>query len=426
MIKINNKSRFNTLLFVLSPILSVYSTGITGFGIGDLALGLIILTTLISKKKNTVSTTLSKCDTELVAFVFYAVVVSMGNLIVNGYSISDVAKRNLVMFFYVTVIIVLMYDGVLDKEYAIKYYSWSAIVCSVVIFIQVFSHYLLGYNTFFLIPNLIYNQSTLANYSMYTSHYNYMYSYSFRPTSIFLEPSHFSLYVAPYLGITLNTKDLKNKQLFVALFLSIAIVFSTSLTGYLLVGICWLIFIYHSFSNGKIKKKHLVIIFISLIIIIIFIMSSDYYTVLKARLSGINNGQRSSTNERLVKGFDFIKQLEPIECFFGIGCGSYNSYVSQNTFLDNMFQNEYMNSISYIFVSTGFIGSFLFIMYSKALWNTLNNNKFILLLLLAMYISGSVLFSSWDVFLLVFGLLLSKSSLIDSKDGRMNNLNKVL
>ena len=414
--KANNKQRLVSLLFVLAPILNVYATGISGLGVGD-ATFLVLLGFLVLNR-GVLSFTIHtiRIDKSLIVFAAYAIVSTMMNVIINHYSFNDALVRLIVMIFYITIIVVLSSNGVIDIKYACRIYLVSATVCSIGVLLQVIYHYSFGNNLFLLIPFLNFNQSTLPNYNILSRFYNYMYTFSFRPTSFFLEPSHFSLYVTGALAVLLNnnfTEMTERRKMINAAIISIAMLLSASGTGYLLLAVCWLNYTLRFFKQSKINSKQFFLFIIALSVVLYIAFTNEYYDVLVNRIGSINNGTDSSINVRVLKGFYFLKELNPIEWLFGIGCGNYNSYVQVHNLLDTMFEHEYMNSVSYVLVSTGLVGMILFAIYLHRIFKLLHkkNNHIFIFAVLAMYFTGSVAFSWHDSLPLVLSIVLSNNEL---------------
>ena len=340
-VRVNNK--LITALLVLMPILNVYATPISGFGVGDLVC-LPLLVYVLFFKRTSKNTVVQSILTPLIVYFAYAVIISLFNLLLNDYSMRDVFIRLLVDLFYFVTVERCVTNRVINADHAYKIYVRVALIVSVLLFIQVIAHYVLGRNVFFLIPFLNYNQSTLATYEAYVNVYEYMYSYQFRPTSVFLEPSHFALYVSPCVAFVLNKVNVGRKDFIFAFLMTAAVLLSTSGTGYLIVFIVWASYIFKVIKSNRIKLWMLALGGIACVTGVVFVLNNDYIPVLISRITSINDGSESSINVRLLKGFHFAQNLNPLEQLFGIGCGSYDSYINSHPSLGSAYSYEYMNS----------------------------------------------------------------------------------
>lgn len=415
---INSRKRGNilTALLVLMPILNVYGTAISGLGMGDILCVPLMIYSLFFCPKNK-TTGINNTLALLALYYFYALVITLMNLLLNDYAVRDAFIRLLVYLFYIVVIFAFTSKRVVNAEYAYNFYLRVTLIISCIVFIQVLAFYLFNKNTYFLIPFLRYNQSTLADYETYVSAYNYMYRYHFRPTAVFLEPSHLALYISPCIFFILNKEQHTKKDFFYALLITGAVLLSTSGTGYLLVFVAWITFIFRIIKNNRIQLWILGLVALLAITVIIFVCNSDYIPVLIFRLQSIGNGSGSSINVRLLKGFNFIRKLKPLEQLFGIGCGTYDSYINTHSIIGKEFLYEYMNSVSEILVSTGILGFLIFVRYLMSLRRYMKkaNYQVMLYFIFCVYLTGSISFSWYDSLPIIIMVVLTDNCLLNTK-----------
>lgn len=415
---INAKKRGNilTALFVLMPILNVYGTGISGLGMGDILCVPLMMYIFFFCPKNKTSG-INNTLILLVLYYLYAVVISLTNLLLNDYAVRDVFIRLLVNLFYIVVIFAFTSKKVINADYAYKFYLRVSLIISCIVFIQALMFYLFDKNVYFLIPFLKYNQSTLANYETYVSTYNNMYLYQFRPTAVFLEPSHLALYISPCVFFILNKKQHTKKDFIYAFLITGAVLFSTSGTGYLLVFVVWIAYLFRIITSNEIKPQMLAFIMFFAVAVIIFVCTSDYIPVLISRLQSIGDGSASSINVRLLKGFHFAQHLNPFEKLFGIGCGTYDSYINTHSIIGEEFLYEYMNSVSEVIVSVGILGFLIFTAYLLLLRRYFKkaNYQLMFYFIFLMYLTGSVSFSWYDCLPIVMTVALTDNHLLKVK-----------
>lgn len=415
---INKRKRGNilTALLVLMPILNVYGTAISGLGMGDLfCVPLMMYSVFFCPTKKNYG--INNALVLLALYYFYALVITLVNLLLNDYAVRDAFVRLLVYLFYIVAIFAFTSKKIVNADYAYKFYLRITLIISCIVFIQVLAFYLFDKNIYFLIPFLRYNQSTLADYETYVSTYNHMYRYYFRPTAVFLEPSHLALYISPCLFFILNKEQYVKKDFIYAFLITGAVLCSTSGTGYLLVFVAWITYIFRIIKNNRMRSWILAFVILLAITVIIFVCNSDYTPVLIFRIQSIGNGSGSSINVRLLKGFSFIQKLKPLEQILGIGCGTYDSYINAHSIIGKEFLYEYMNSVSEVLVSTGVVGFFIFTGYLISLKRYLKkaNYQRMLYFILCVYLTGSVSFSWYDCLPIIMTVVMTDNCLLNTK-----------
>lgn len=244
--------------------------------------------------------------------------------------------------------------------------------------------------------------------------YNYMYQYWFRPTALFLEPSHAALYLVPFLMINLLKKNIGKIDFIISILVSAAIFLTSAGTGVLLATVIWIIFVIKNLVYNT-KTRFPILILLLFVIPVIALISvkvpafSKVFDLFSARIDSVQVESSSSISVRVFKGFEFYTILSPLEQFLGMGMGTYESYASINQ-LDGTFNYEYMSSISYILCSVGIVG---FCLFSIFLFSAFKSSKSyyrrtLLFVLILMYFTGSTLFGSFDYIFYI--LLLSSNS----------------
>lgn len=394
---IDSSNRLITFLLAFGPILNVYGVGIPGLSFANILFILIIAVSFL-KNRNYQSTGFGGVVNTYLLYFMIMILTSLFNCMFSGYSLTPVIKRLMVYLFYIMMIYMFAGKKIIDGHYVFKVWKVLALIASVALLLQAVFHYAFGKEIFFLIPFFKYNQSTLADYSAYVNDYLLLYRYQFRPSSIFLEPSHFALFTAPIVSLILNKETIDRKEFAIAGIISIAIIFSTSGTGYVLLFISWLNLVLKILRNRKVEIRKVLFFVTALIIGVYIVLNNEYLPTLLKRMTSINNGETSSINARLVKGFQFFGMMNPIEKIFGIGCGTYEHYIAAHSGLDSRYAFEYMNSISDYLVTTGVVG-FSIICYMLIKMKTYfahSDMSVMFWIILAMYFTGSVSFSWYD------------------------------
>lgn len=401
-----------TFLLVFGPVLNVYGIGVSGLSFANIIFMLIIGVSFF-KHRFIWCTGFGKAINTYICYFLLMLTVSLLNCMLGGYSVASVVVRHLVYAFYIMLIYEFAGKRIINGEYAYNIWKILAMLASSALLIQVFAHYLLKKDLFFLIPFFKYNQSTLPNYSSYVATYLSEYRYNFRPSSIFLEPSQFSLFVSPILALILNKEKISKKDFALSMLISIAVILSTSGTGYLLVFISWMNFLLKVLKRREVESWKLFFMVLAIVVIIYTVLSSEYLSTLLARIGSINNGDSSSINVRLVKGFHFYSILNPVEKFFGIGAGNYDAYILTHPYINSKYAYEYMNSIAELLVSTGILGFVIVCYLLLQIRDYLRKSGLTIMfwIILAMYFTGSVLFSWYDCLPIIVSVAMTEEKL---------------
>ena len=254
------KSAFSVFVAFI-PLISIYYSGIPGVNAADVILGLFLafmgIYFLFSPK--TMVDHLRVIDFSLIAilaFVLYVLIHAAIAMLVNRHDQStDVAIRSARIVFYLLSAIVLL-PNLLDTHIFIQAAKAVSVLASLFLLIQVLVYTVSG-TVIRGFPSFLPLYS--SEYTIYDYEAFYLMQYH-RPTSFFLEPAHFSRYVAIVLPFFIKDYIIgKSKGLSLggAVLITFSVLLSTSSIGMLLVGISWFIFIlskarnYHQQKNIK-------------------------------------------------------------------------------------------------------------------------------------------------------------------------------
>ena len=398
----NNKSINKILGFLIaaSPILDVYTLPSMPIGMGSISL--MVFIPFVIKYTN-FALSLRKFQRFLL-FCVYCIFISLLIAIIEGFKLADPLIRVGVMLYYVA--IVFVFSSVKDNQMTIlRSYMSLAIFSSIIIVFQFVIHYILGTDIFFILKGVPLNQSTISTYSQYVEMYSSMYSYSFRPTSLFLEPAHYALYVSPAIVLFLRNYKYHKQDLWKAILVSLGILVSTAMTGYLFLAVAWCSLFFDSLKRQK--WNTLILILIVGCIGFILFSRTEYYSTFWARISQLSSHSKGSSIEvRLLHGFDVFSTLGIEHKLLGIGLGNFSSYSLASHYFDSI---EYMSSISYILVSGGVVGFILFALSILKIFHyfSVREAKIIFIQLIVAYCVGSTLFSLWDTFIIIVCMVLN-------------------
>ncbi|MCB2287716.1 hypothetical protein LGK99_11565 [Clostridium algidicarnis] len=397
----NNLKKIFTLTVLTLPIISQYNSAIPGLSIGDLILLLLVIFIVINLMMEQHNANIQrKVINPFLVFIIYMVLGSLVSSITQYYaSTIDISVRTLRYIFYIfcATFISKIY---FDLDLFIKWYRRLVIFVTAFLFIQLILFEFKGYILMGTIPgleisNIGYSEETMRN----------LYSYFYRPSSIFLEPGYFVQFTLPYLAYALfgNAKESKTK-LIEALLLSTGLVLTTSGQGIILTLFIWGMWFFTKFYNVKSKKINLrfilgLCVFIAVIPLVIKI------PIVERSVARLFGSPTSSSSSRIFRGYHVYNQLEPIYKFIGVGYGNIGAYIIYKgiyTIYDvGLVQSEYMNSIAYILVNLGIIGFLLMVwIFVYLRKNTVGFHRICLYILILLSGVSTIFISSGIVFYL--------------------------
>lgn len=224
-------------------------------------------------------------------------------------------------------------------------------------------------------------------------------SVMWRPNSIFSEPAAFSQFILPLLYISI----IKGRKL-LSFILTLAVITSTSSSGTILVFVIWTYFVVFS---PKFHKKYWlrnVLLYISFLLILLYIFFGT--NLMESSRQKLMTSIDIRQNERLLKGFA-LYGLWPLEAkIFGVGLGNVQRYAnlkgiyfSYKVMGDYEVNSEFTNSISYVFLSVGILGGFLYLRCFFLLWREIKKEmRFLVIIVFFILATSQSFFNPWFVF----------------------------
>lgn len=366
----NNRFRkIYTITVLTLPILSQYKSLVPGFSVSDLMLLLTIPFVIFYLLKEDYKINVGAVfKSPFFWFILYIICGSMLSSITQHYaSMTDIAVRSIRYIFYIfcaTFVSTIFFDF----DYFIKGYKRLAIFVTLFIIIQTLLFQFRGYVLMGTIPGLKvgnpgYSEEVMRN----------LYSYFYRPSSIFLEPGYHAQFMLPYLAYTLfNNKIRASNKLIEALFLTIGIILSTSGQGILIGFIIWVLYFITRIYNFKTNKINTIAVIGSLLLIMLipFLIQIE---IIQKSLNRLFGSPVASSTSRIFRGYAIFEQLEPLYKIIGVGYGNVGAHITYKNIYTaydaGLVQSEYMNSIAYILVNLGVIGFILMTWIFIYLWD---------------------------------------------------------
>lgn len=241
-----------------------------------------------------------------------------------------------------------------DKQLITKWMIKFSIICTGYLILQ----YIFFYFFSIYLPN-IFNIPFIPPYNndylLYTDFINYSY---FRPASFFSEPAFYSNFIMITLVMFMFDKSIKHYKRLVFFFV-LGIFLSTSTAGIILTIPLLVLFIIKNYSRKK-TIPYLIIGIIGCSLFIVYIntrtdteiMNNKFLATIKYT---IDKTDTISESRRVGDSFDHLIQLTNLQKLHGIGIGNENVFFNSD--------HLYLNSITFLIVTTGYIGLIIFLIF---------------------------------------------------------------
>ena len=389
-IQLKKVKKFFSISLVISMVLNVYVFPlIPVMTLGELYLLLLIPYFLIKSRK------LQLAKSNLLIFVYcvYALLITLGNVMIYGLGVMDPIERLLRDAFYYVLIFLVFYNC-FDFKYFKKCIYIFCTLLSIFLIIQTIVYYAFGY----LVPGFLLGaQLSDGNYigrELYNKYLSYASNFYLKPNGFLCEPAQCSQCL--FFGLILLVFDKKyNKYFYVLAVLfsigSILTLSTTALFAIILVWSAWLIT-----KGRKHMTKAIVLVIMSFAFVIIALVSGNLNNIISSlrRLFVDSSDTNSSVYFRIFKGMDIFMNLPLFAQLFGIGFGNYVNLASSFQLSGVLTNNEYMNSFSYILISSGIIGLLIIGLFLFKLFRNSNLQGKMLILGLIFLSLGSSIYST--------------------------------
>ena len=349
--RIIKNQRIACFSLVCLPLLQCYNlfgTALTKY----LMLSLVVYFVIIVKNKPFV-------PTKLKHFLAYAFIIPQITALISGHTSDFIGSFITLGLYFATFVYLIPY---LDLSLIRKYYRVTIYISIGVFLLQEMSYFATGARFGVLLPFLdLYNGIPASDYLQ-------IYTYSNRSCSIFVEPSHFAQYLAPYLALSLN--EVSHKKRFFDLetiVISLVLIFLRSGNGYFLLAIIWIT--HFLWCNMSVLKKICIILPFAAIIIIYgftYFSNSEMGEQVLSRTEQLDpnySGDSQSGTIRIYRGFWVYSSMPTILKFFGVGLGGVNSVIDNSPLSWSFVNEHYVNNVSCFLMAFGYIGVFLLVLF---------------------------------------------------------------
>ena len=378
-----------SLLLAILPVTYIYLLPGTGLNLG-VAILLFIICPLAYYSYIKSRYIINRTLWYYVTFVIYLLIISF----VHG------SIGNMILLFVISLPfhLILTSNVHLYRTY-IGVYLWASLFFSAFLIVQdisilFFSKPIEGILSF--LPKELDQESSIYDNNLYI-----------RISSVFIEPSHFALYVIPSVCILLWKVYITKYRIAFLLIITAAVFMSTSGNGIVLIGLIYSIFIAHS----NLHKFNLKSILITIVIIFsgIVILNQDTIKNVTDNLFQENSNGYNKSDYRIKRGFSLYSELPVSSQIFGVGWTNaerflkdtepnlYNKYSSNTRF-------DYFNSMAGVLIYTGLLGFTLFFIFFYSLFlkaRGVGSKTIVFIVFITMASSSIIMAEQWLHYLMI-------------------------
>ncbi|MGV3026956.1 hypothetical protein ACED96_14670 [Clostridium thermobutyricum] len=379
-----------TILIVLYPILAIYASPIPKVSIADILLIILIIfiSFYILRENDNIYNIING---KMFVFLIYIIISTLIIILIDN-NLKEILFSSLRYILYI-ITITFYVKKFFMYDYAIKLLKKTSLIISIYIFIQFIFYYILG----IVLPNIIPGLRVMGTENILINIDYARKSYLlFRPTGFFFEPSHCVQYLSIILIYYLfNFENIKNKDLKYAIITTIAIIFTGSSTGTLILFIIWGMWFFKKLRKHNILKNiKFIISFITVCILggsILINMNFIQKSLFRLVGSGSNGGE--AITGRFANYGSVINTENMFKFFFGNGINS---------------NNEYLPGIPLAIYSIGVIGFIiLFYIWIKSSIKNVGVKRIIMIIFIILNLGTAIAFS--EGILLYYSLIFTNS-----------------
>lgn len=302
-------------LMALLPLLQHYKGPYKnmGFTVILLLCPILFFKFLTHSNRDKIDSNCAKAIFPLLLFELYTVTVhqiSLSRILYGGFMI---------------LIFIFMMSGVVNVRLFFKSSLLIAKIASIAIIAQTVSYYVLKYHIRIIPVNMLLEEGSdiWINRSVYgISRIGEMY----RPSGIFLEPSHLFLYTFPLLCMLLLLPEINKYGIKDAIIISLSVLLSTSGFGIVCVVMLWIVYriFYKDGEIDKLAIEKLMSLRTWIIVVgvfIILIVAYNYVPIIRnniKRIFDFETGTSVAIDGRVNLANNFIKKLSGSTLLFGV------------------------------------------------------------------------------------------------------------
>lgn len=307
-----------TILIVFFPILSVYQTIINKISFADLIMMVLFPILLFFIVKNN-KIIFRKENKKIIVFIIYLILTMLIQSILNT-GVNIISTIRFIMY----MLLLIIGNEYFDLKFGIKVIKILTLLISIYVILQYFTFVMFNKTLPWYIKSfniMDENFVTKANSANYLEFY--------RPTGIFMEPTHYAQYALVYFIYLLFSKDKVRHRGIQILIIVAGILCSGSSMGLIIILIAILIMLFNNKTFNTTKK--FLIIFM-MIFGIYFILKIPYFNKIVTRVIGTESTELFSgaaMGYRFNGATDFLSEKKSlIDITIGTGRGTEQSYLT--------------------------------------------------------------------------------------------------
>lgn len=385
--KYTNIKNFVSILYAFSPILKIYASPVPGLSISEFSIVFLFILLILTNPTRLFQ--FPSIIKPLIYFLIYGIILTLYVIFFESWSISSTMIYEVcgkILFFIMFIVGFQFWSTEKFVKYLIKLADIAVIFLFIQIFLSIFGIHISGIIPFLPLSNNVETAQFISNQLG-----------GERFSSIFSEPAHLSEFIIlPLIIISFGNKP----NYLRCIFYTSTILISHSATGFTVLGVILLCFIFNWLQSFRNPKYKILFSIISLLLVIILIPS---FSVLFgdrldrfAEISGDGDGLFSGYL-RVMRGYILYNDFTIPEKLFGQGFGCIIGYISTHKTdylsLTDLIP-EYVNSIQYILISTGIVGFCLISNFLYKIFRRCNNEYKIVIICLIMMMASTAIFFS--------------------------------
>ena len=375
-----------TFLVVLLPFLYQYKSPVSSISFGEFVLVPLALFFLFIDFKGTIR---YLPFNGMYTYFGIALLMTLFAAIQPHFSFSSFITVFLRIIYY-SILIYVAYQH-FNIDYALKIAINLAILFSLYALLQFTVHRFSG----IILPTVIFKAWVFEAEAGLRLDYESYYRWTYRSSSLFLEPSYFAAFCSVGLSSSLFSLEENKNNFFKSLIISLGIVVSTSSAGLVILIINWFAYFYKMYfkSKRRITYKALLIT-ITFVGFAIYVFSSSLAETLLARTA-----TGGSFGQRVMRGFIISEHMNFQQKLIGVGINNLGDFVKYNGIITKYDEGpsmlNYASSMIGTYICSGIITLLFYLRFYIKSWFKKNNDVLSRVLILTLLFLSMIEMNSY-------------------------------
>lgn len=315
---------------------------------------------------------------------------------------------------YYSILIYVSYKHI-NIEYALNVAEILAVFFSIYAVIQFVVHSVNGT----ILPTIINSSWVFESEAGIRLNYTEYYRWTYRSSSLFLEPSYFAAFCSVGLCYSVFSSEKSKLHFVFSLLITLGLVVSTSSAGLFIIIIVWgLYFFITFFKNGK--KMTYKSFFVTLLFLIFsfYVFNSSMATTLLERTA-----TGGSFSNRITRGFIIADYLNFFQKIVGVGINNLGNFVQNHNIItkyDEVGMLNYASSMIGTYLCSGVITLFFYLRFFIKSWRNRNNDIISKSLILILLFLSAIEMNSYTyrfAFFVIFIIAIQQTNLLNKREG---------